>query len=89
MVGVEATQTIRLNVLADVDKPVDAAGDSWWGLDSLLVRANPSVRHFPLDRNGTSFVPAPWSTDEGEEATKWLHIYRRRSWVHRPRLVAA
>jgi hypothetical protein len=58
------------------------------GFMQAEARANPSIRRCELDRNGMSFVPAPWTTGEGEEAVKWMHVYRRRSWIRKVRLFA-
>jgi hypothetical protein len=60
------------------------------GFERLEAAANPSLRRHRLNRNRGGLLPAPWTTDEGEELTKWLNVYRRRSWMRpRPRLVAA
>lgn len=47
------------------------------GFDHALVNANPSARRFMLNRNGTTFVPVPWTTSEGDEATRYVRVVRR------------
>jgi hypothetical protein len=47
------------------------------GFEHALVVANPSARRYELNRRGTTFVPIPWTTDEGEEARRFVRVVRR------------
>jgi hypothetical protein len=47
------------------------------GFEHARVNANPSARRYELHRNGTTYVPVPWTTDEGEEAMRFVRVVRR------------
>jgi hypothetical protein len=47
------------------------------GFQHACVNANPSARRYPLNRNGTTYVPVPWTTEEGDEATRFVRVVRR------------
>jgi hypothetical protein len=47
------------------------------GFEHACVNANPSARRYELHRNGTTYVPVPWTTDEGEEARRFVRVVRR------------
>ena len=57
------------------------------GFEHARTAANPRTRSHELHRNGTTFVPVPWITAEGEEALRYVRVTRR---VRRyPRRLAA
>lgn len=47
------------------------------GFAHACVNANPSARRYELHRSGTTYVPVPWTTDEGEEAKRFVRVVRR------------
>ena len=57
------------------------------GFEHARVNANPMSRTYELNRNGTTFVPVPWITDEGEDAIRSIRVTRRKSAY--PRRLAA
>jgi hypothetical protein len=44
------------------------------GFEQAESLANRMLRRYPLDKDGMSFPPAPWTTNDGEEAMKRLHV---------------
>jgi hypothetical protein len=47
------------------------------GFEHARTAANPRTRSYELHRNGTTFVPVPWTTAEGEDAVRYVRVTRR------------
>jgi hypothetical protein len=50
---------------------------SEFGFEQARIAANPRTRSHELHRNGTTFVPVPWTTPEGEDAIRYVRVTRR------------
>lgn len=57
------------------------------GFEHAMTEANPSARHTHLNRTGTTFVPVPWMTAEGEDRLRSVRLVRRVR--YRPRAARA